>query len=48
MQVNTFPLPMQSPSKIEVKKVMSVNADPTVARAFAPRNCPTMNVSAIL
>ena len=45
---NSAPLPMQSPSKIEVRKVISVKDEPTAARAFFPRNCPTIRVSAIL
>ena len=45
---NTAPLPMHSPSRMEVKKVISVKALPTAARACAPRNCPTISVSAML
>ena len=45
---NNAPLPMHSPSRIEVKNVISVYDDPTAARASAPRNLPTITVSAIL
>ena len=45
---NSAPLPMQRPSRIEVRKVINVNDEPTAARAFFPRNCPTINVSATL
>ena len=45
---NTAPLPIQSPSKIEVKKVIKVNDDPTAANASFPRHRPTISVSAIL
>ncbi len=31
---NTAPLPIQSPSSMEVRKVISVKADPTAASAF--------------
>ena len=34
---NKAPLPMHSPNRMEVRKVISVKADPTAARAFAPR-----------
>ena len=44
----TVPLPIANPSKIEVRKVMSEKAEPTAARASAPRNRPTISVSAIL
>ena len=44
---NNAPLPMHSPSRIEVKNVISVYDDPTAARASAPRNLPTITVSAI-
>ena len=45
---NTVPLPMARPSRMDVKKVISVNADPTAASAPVPMNRPTMRVSAIL
>ena len=45
---NTAPLPMQSPSKMEVRKVIRAKADPTAASAPAPRNRPTISVSATL
>ena len=44
----TAPLPMQSPSRMEVRKVMRVKAEPTAARALEPRNLPTIRVSAML
>ena len=31
------PLPMQSPSRMDVKKVMRVKADPTAAKASGPK-----------
>ena len=34
---NTAPLPMHSPSRMEVRKVISVKEEPTAARAFFPR-----------
>ena len=34
---NTAPLPMQSPSRMEVRKVIRVKDEPTAARAFLPR-----------
>ncbi len=39
---------MHSPRMMEVRKVISVKDDPTAASAFAPRNCPTISVSAML
>jgi len=33
---------------MDVRKVISVKEDPTAARAFLPRNCPTIRVSATL
>ena len=45
---NTAPLPMHSPSKMDVRNVISVNAEPTAARALLPRNFPTISVSATL
>ena len=45
---NTVPLPMASPSRMEFRNVMSANEEPTAASAFAPRNRPTMSVSAML
>ena len=45
---NTVPLPMASPSKMDVRKVISVKAEPTAASALVPMNRPTTNVSAIL
>lgn len=44
----TVPLPIDSPSKMEVKKVISVKAEPTAASASVPRYLPTINVSATL
>ena len=44
----TVPLPMASPSRMDVRKVIREKADPTAARASAPRNRPTISVSAIL
>ena len=38
---NTAPLPMHRPNKTEVRKVISVNADPTAAKASAPKKRPT-------
>ena len=45
---NSAPLPMHSPSRIEVRKAISVKDEPTAASAFFPRNLPTISVSAIL
>ena len=45
---NTAPLPIHSPSRMEVKNVISVNDEPTAANAFSPRYFPTIMVSAIL
>jgi hypothetical protein len=45
---NTVPLPMASPSSIEVKKVISEKAEPTAASASGPSARPTIRVSAIL
>ena len=45
---NSAPLPIQSPSRMEVRKFISVNAEPTAASASLPRNLPTTHVSAIL
>ena len=45
---NTAPLPSDSPSRIEVRNVISVNAEPTAASASAPRKRPTISVSAML
>ena len=45
---NTAPLPIQSPSSMEVRKVISVKEDPTAASAPAPRKRPTISVSATL
>ena len=39
---------MHSPSRMEVRKVISVKEEPTAASASFPRNCPTIRVSAIL
>lgn len=36
-----MPLPRESPSRIDVKKFISVKAEPTAARASAPRKRPT-------
>ena len=44
----TVPLPMHSPKRMEVRKVISVNAEPTAPKALEPRNWPTMRVSAML
>ena len=44
----TAPLPMHSPSKMEVRKVMRVKEEPTAARASGPRYQLTMRVSATL
>ena len=45
---NSAPLPMHSPSKIDVKNVISENDEPTAASAVLPRKRPTMSVSAML
>ena len=45
---NTVPLPIARPSKMDVRNVIRENAEPTAASAPAPRNCPTISVSAIL
>ena len=45
---NTVPLPMARPSRMDVKKVISVKAEPTAASASVPRYLPTINVSATL
>ena len=45
---NTVPLPMARPSKMDVRNVIRVNADPTAASAPVPMNRPTMRVSAML
>ena len=45
---NTVPLPIARPRITEVRKVISEKADPTAARAFAPKNRPTIRVSAML
>ena len=42
------PLPIAKPNIIEVKKVMRVKEEPTAAKAFLPKNRPTIKVSAIL
>ena len=42
------PLPMHSPNRIEVRNVISVNEEPTAARASEPRYLPTISVSAML
>ena len=44
----TVPLPIASPSRMEVRKVISVKDDPTAARASSPRKRPTISVSAML
>ena len=45
---NSAPLPIHNPSKIDVRKVISVKEEPTAASALRPRYCPTISVSAIL
>ena len=45
---NITPLPIHKPKKTEVRNIINVYAEPTAANASAPRNCPTINVSAIL
>ena len=45
---NSAPLPMQSPRRMEVRKVISVKDEPTAASAFRPRTFPTISVSAML
>ena len=40
--------PMHNPKIIDVKKVISVNDEPTAAKASEPRYFPTINVSATL
>lgn len=45
---NRAPLPMHNPRMMEVRKVINVKEEPTAARAFLPRNCPTIKVSAML
>ena len=45
---NNAPLPMQSPSRMEVRKVISVKEEPTAASACLPKHCPTIMVSAML
>lgn len=42
------PLPMDKPNIIDVKNVMRVKEEPTAAKAFFPKNLPTIIVSAIL
>ena len=42
------PLPIAKPNIIEVKNVMRVKEEPTAAKAFLPKNRPTIKVSAIL
>ena len=37
---------MHNPKIIDVKKVISVNDEPTAAKASEPRYFPTINVSA--
>ena len=45
---NSAPLPMHIPSRMEVRKVISVKDEPTAASAFFPRYLPTISVSAML
>ena len=45
---NTAPLPIHNPNRIDVRNVISVNAEPTAANALAPKKRPTMSVSATL
>ena len=45
---NTAPLPMQSPRRMEVRKVIRVKEDPTAASASGPRYQLTIRVSATL
>ena len=45
---NTAPLPMQRPSRMDVRTVISVNEEPTAASASGPRKRPTISVSATL
>ena len=42
------PLPMHRPSRMDVRKVISVKEDPTAARASGPMPLPTISVSATL
>ena len=42
------PLPIARPRIMEVKNVMRVKEEPTAAKAFFPKNLPTIIVSAIL
>ena len=42
------PLPIAKPRMMEVKNVMRAKEDPTAAKAFLPKNRPTIIVSAIL
>ena len=42
------PLPIAKPRMMEVKNVMRVKEEPTAAKAFFPKNLPTIIVSAIL
>ena len=44
----TAPLPMHSPSRMEVRKVIRVKDEPTAARASGPRYQLTISVSAML
>ena len=45
---NAAPLPIERPSRIDVRKVMSVYDEPTAASASDPMKRPTRNVSARL
>ena len=45
---NTAPLPMHSPKRMEVRKVIRVKEEPTAARASGPRYQLTIRVSATL
>ena len=45
---NSAPLPMHSPSKIDVKNVISENEEPTAASAVLPRKRHTMSVTEML
>ena len=45
---NTAPLPIHSPNKMDVRKVIKVKEEPTAAKAFLPRYFPTIKVSATL
>ena len=48
LREKSVPLPSERPRRTDVRKVMSVNEDPTAASTSGPRARPTMRVSATL